>query len=825
MGAAQSFTVLNFTQTNSLGVGTDSIVPIPDPLNPTTVARIQSKDFWGANEDGSIYRLTNVGIGKSLPNRKLDVIGNTHLAGILTVTGDVSFDSTLDVDGGTTLNDTLDVDGATTLNSTLDVDGSTTLNDALDVDGATTLNSTLDVDGNTTFNSLLDSTSTTTGSVQVDGGAGIVKRLNVGGAVDFNSTLNVDGATTINDTLDVDGNATFNSTQESTNTSSGSVQIDGGVGIVKRLNVGGAADFGDNLNVDGTSVFQDTVELNSSLIDVNNQTGVNGKDYRLASIGTGVSWRPPGVETKNTIWVSKDGDDNNSGFLEGDAKATVGAAAAIALEGDTIKIRPGRYIENNPIGLRTDVSITGEDIRLVTIEPQNLEKDVFWVRRGCLIENLNFSGATVGVAHTGCGAVAFPITGQTANSGYTPGGPATQGPTGRWRSPYVRNCTNFMTKSIGMRINGDDAIGTPDGANLKSMVCDSFTQYNEAGIGVSLTNNAYAQLVSIFTINCDIAIFAGSGAQCDLTNSNSSFGNFGLVASGLGSTEFSGKVFNDVIPGDNSDVVVGVGITDAEGDFRRPFDGQAAYFKINLDNYPDTVGTGRITAPLQELSSIKILNGGTPGQFSISDPPDILIRDNDGTLVPKGPQGIIAEASANISAAGTITSIDVISSGRNYLATQNIVVDIDGDANNLGLATAVMAPIYFTVSEATDNQQEPTGISTITFNEFVPYELFADDPFTLQRISRILTSSHSFEYVGSGTSINTSLPFVGALSIKENEVVFTDGAQIPFTSTDQKGNFDIGEGIQIDQTTSTIRGRDFSKAIQAEVTPLILALR
>ncbi len=51
------------------------------------------------------------------------------------------------------------------------------------------------------------------------------------------------------------------------------------------------------------------------------------------------------------------------------------------------------------------------------------------------------------------------------------------------------------------------------------------------------------------------------------------------------------------------------------------------------------------------------------------------------------------------------------------------------------------------------------------------------------------------------------------------------GAQIPFTSTDQKGNFDIGEGLQIDQTTSTIRGRDFSRAIQVEVTPLILALR
>ena len=522
----------------------------------------------------------------------------------------------------------------------------------------------------------------------------------------------------------------------------------------------------------------------------------------------------------------KSGDDSNSGLLEGDAKATVGAASSIAQPGDTIKIRPGRYVENNPIGLERDVSITGEDLRLVTIEPQNPTLDVFWVRRGCLIENLNFAGETVGVAHTGAGAVAFPITGVTANSGYLAAGPADEGPTNRWRSPYVRNCTNFMTKSIGMRINGDDAIADNSGqvipgADLKSMVCDSFTQYNEAGIGVSLTNNAYAQLVSIFTINNDIAIYADTGAQCDLTNSNSSFGNFGLVAVGLGATQFTGKVNADVVPGDNSDVVVGKEVIDTDTNPRRPFDGQALYFKIDLANYADVPAieqaTGRITAPLQELGSVKVI--GSPGGFSAVTPPLVIIRDNDGTLAPKGPQGIVAEASATIDENGILTEIDVINSGRNYLPTQNIVVEVDG---NIGIATAVMDPIYFTVSEATENT---TGITTITFNEFVPYELFEDDPFTLQRISRILTSSHSFEYVGTGTSINTSLPFQGALPIKENEVVASKGAQIPFTSTDQKGNFDIGEGIQVDQTTSTVRGRDFSKAIQAEVTPLILALR
>ena len=808
VGAAQSFTVVNYVQTNSLGLGTDTTIPIPDPSNTTEIVRVQTQDLWGyvgTGDNASIYRMTNVGIGSSAPNVTLDVLGNTNITGILTVTQDATVGASLTVTNNTFTGGILTVGQDANVGASLSVTNNTFIGGILTVTGNTDLNGDLDVDGNTELDGLNVDGNTTLDATTTDG----LLDINAGAQA---NTLKVEDLT--NDQvviagtggeLEGDANLTFNGST-----------LDVGVA----LNVDGATTLNSTLDVDLASRFRGSVELDSTLIDVNGSVASGKTDYRLSSVGTGVSWRPPGVQTQNTIWVSKDGNDSNSGFLEGDAKATVGAAAAVALEGDTIKIRPGRYVENNPIGLRTDVSITGEDIRLVTIEPQNVEKDVFWVRRGCLIENLNFSGATIGVAHTDCGAVAFPITGQTANSGYTPGGPATQGSSGRWRSPYIRNCTNFMTKSIGMRINGNDAIGTPDGANLKSMVCDSFTQYNEAGIGVSLTNNAYAQLVSIFTINCDIGIFAGSGAQCDLTNSNSSFGNFGLVAAGLGSTQYTGKVRDAVIPGDNSDVVVGKGVTDTDGDSRRPFDGQAAYFKIDLDNYPDAVGTGRITAPLQELASIKILNGGSG--FSQENPPDILIRDNDGTVVPKGPQGIIAEGSANVSAAGTITSIDVINSGRNYLPTQNIVVEVDG---NTGLATAVMTPIYFTVSEATDNRSDTAGITTITFNEFVPYELFADDPFTLQRISRILTSSHSFEYVGSGTSINTSLPFEGALSIKENEVVATDGAQIPFTSTDQKGNFDIGEGIQVDQTTSTIRGRDFSKSIQAEVTPLILALR
>jgi len=715
-GIAQSFTTLNFKQINSLGIGTDTIIPIPNPSNPTFIADIQSKDFWGFTESGNIYRMTSVGIQNNNPISTLDITGTLH------ATGEVDFDSTLNVDGATTLNNTLDVDGATTLNATLDVDGTTTLNNTLDVDGATTLNNTLDVDG--------------------------------------------------------------------------------------------------------TAIFRNTVELESSLIDVNNSTATGKFDYRLSSVGTGVSWRPSGVETQNTIWVTKDGNDSNTGLLEGDAKATVGAAASVAQAGDTIVIRPGVYTENNPIGLRTDVTVTGQDLRLVTIRPINVTKDVFHVRRGCLIENINFAGSSVSIAHTGCAAIAFPPIDPAdyANSGFIAPGPADAGPTGRWRSPYIRNCTNFMTKSIGMKINGDHATAPNLGNDLKCMVCDSFTQYNENGIGVSITNNGYAQLVSIFTINCDIGIYVDSGGSCDLTNSNSSFGNFGLYAVGIGSTEFTGTV--GTFPPTRTEPGVDAGSDTVTfqniGNSRRPYDGQTLFFKINLNNYPDAVGTGVIQSPMVDVQEIKILNGGSG--FSAASPPTITVRDADDlSQQPKGPQGIIAELSPTIDEiTGAIIAIDVVNSGRNYLSTQNLEVFIDGGDLVGASASIITRPIYYSVDSATENV---TGSTTVTFNEFIPYQLFGGEEVSFRRISRILTSSHSFEYIGTGVDINTSTPFQGGVPIKANEIVALDGAQIPFTSTDQKGNFDIGEGFQINQPTSTIRGRDFSKAIQAEVTPLILALR
>ena len=61
------------------------------------------------------------------------------------------------------------------------------------------------------------------------------------------------------------------------------------------------------------------------------------------------------------------------------------------------------------------------------------------------------------------------------------------------------------------------------------MVVDSYTQYNQGGIGVTISNDGYAQLVSIFTVCDEAAITCVSGGQCDVNNSNASFGTYGLI--------------------------------------------------------------------------------------------------------------------------------------------------------------------------------------------------------------------------------------------------------------------------------------------------------
>jgi hypothetical protein len=376
---------------------------------------------------------------------------------------------------------------------------------------------------------------------------------------------------------------------------------------------------------------------------------------------------------------------------------------------------------------------------------------------------------------------------------YSPGvGPITQG-------PYIRNCTNFIPESIGMKVDGFEAEpGDKDDIGVTgTMSVDSYTQFNQNGIGVSITNGAYSQLVSIFTICDDTAIFTGSGGQCDLTNSNSSFGNFGLVSDGVGDNttksiyHYTGEVETEAEVETDTVVINGVGNL-------RPYDGQTLHF-------------GEL---FYEVQTINVTDGGWG--YNPLTPPRVTIDD------PTGPFGITAEGSANVNAAGRVTSIDVIAAGSQYRISDNPQITIAGPGvGQTAQATLGFSPLYYTIESAT----EPvTGISTVVLNTNLNNTVSAGTTVYLNRLSLQITSSHSFEWVGSGTDIDTAKPALGGVVITDNEIVKTNGGQIVYTSTDQAGNFRIGDEVVINQISGTITGRAFSQSLLNTVTPLIIAL-
>jgi len=727
----------------------------------------------------------------------------------------------------------------------------------------------------------------------------------------------------------------------------------------------------------------------------------------------------------NILYVSKNGNDSNPGTRLSEPKATVGAALTGATAGTVIKVSAGTYIENNPLNIPNQVSIIGDSLREVSIQPLNADKDLFYVSNGNYIAEMSFTGSM----NSGKAIFAFNPNTPVYNN----------------QSPYIQNCTNFIPNSIGMRIDGRHSIGP-----TKSMVLDSYTQYNQGGIGVSITNEGYAQLVSLFTICDDIAVYCGSGGACDLTNSNSSFGNYGLVADGVSSKKYTGIITQAVA--ENSDTFVldlstpTLGITTASYDnatgiltaytstphkfsvgmgvslvglgFTCPFEpGTTRYYPRSAGDGGNgyifetiTVASGRyvdsynlIQANRQEIintsfaeiaiqyptftnpnpdkckrdigyivdavstdvrdftsqntisatksyfdptTGVLLTNGlqdevpqtitafhkardtmrlaitnnltvkdltvaADPSTGSNTNPascadvqsfinnlvgiittridtgnlntlplPSVsaastvftvnvgvatqphtyvsggnvkinVSRPFDGQVVyfgdlyytankirvsaggtgytstptvtissPLTPWGVPATAVAEISN-GSVIGIDIISNGRGYTTPPSITISSPNVGINTAIATVELSPTYYSILSSTPVS---SGICTINVGENVPYSVGVGTAVPFFKQSRVLASGHSLEYIGSGTEIARALPAQGGVTIQDNEIDARNGGLVVFTSTDQSGNFRIGDGVVINQQTGTISGAFYSKSLFSSMTPYILAL-
>ncbi len=503
----------------------------------------------------------------------------------------------------------------------------------------------------------------------------------------------------------------------------------------------------------------------------------------------------------------------------------------------TVFVKSGVYVEQNPMTLPPNTGIVGDNLREVSILPAIPTVDMFYMNNGSYITGATFSGhlapsaigsfpkvligspvnlpscsgisnsytitvpgtndlvlgMTVSGDGIGTGAVITKIRGAQVTLSVANRESFTNrtikfenyvGLTGViTRSPYIQNCTSLTTTGAGLRVDGNLASGTA------SFVLDSYTQYNQGGDGIVIVNQGYTQLVSIFEICCDRAVYLSGGSTCSITNSNTDFGNFGLVADGTSPLQYKANIDFNQLRGNTFKL---------KNLRTEPYVGQVITFGNNGN-------------PYYFIQEINITNSGSG--YNPNDPPTVVID------APTGPDGITAQAIPNIED-GEITSITLISSGSQFITTPNIQI-VGGEPDIPATAIAKMYPQYYSIIATTDVDG---GKSTITLDETVPFDLDDNTEVYFYQVTKIIANSHCFEYVGAGTQINKAIPAKGGVPSQTREVVELNGGKVAFTSTDHLGNFRIGTGIQINQNTGTLSGDSFERSLFVTVTPFILAL-
>ena len=121
---------------------------------------------------------------------------------------------------------------------------------------------------------------------------------------------------------------------------------------------------------------------------------------------------------------------------------------------------------------------------------------------------------------------------------------------------------------------------------IQSFVYDAFTQLTQGGRGVHITNDGYAQLVSVFTIFSSVGVQTDNGGIASIVNSNANFGDICLLSTGYGSRKFSGTIYNPAFKAypDSPDPVDGFNQYYPNGFW--PNNGQVQVFLPDIDDRP-----------------------------------------------------------------------------------------------------------------------------------------------------------------------------------------------------------------------------------------------
>jgi hypothetical protein len=547
-----------------------------------------------------------------------------------------------------------------------------------------------------------------------------------------------------------------------------------------------------------------------------------------------------GVGNVETVfYVTEEGSDTNDGKTLDSAFRTIKRAAQAATDLKTsrpfydgsppitattnptrvsIHIKTGYYVEEAPIIIPSNTSLLGDDLRTVVIRPTEATKgeNLFLMNNGTYAWGLRLEGCEIDDLEDPRKGFFFAF----APDAYIV------------TSPYIQNCTalhtpadKFYSPLNPTGATPNELVGNGPGgmivddsvlngySPLKSMIVDAYTQVAFNGIGLCVRGRGYAQMVSFFTNFSRVGTYAIDGGHASLLNSNTTFGDYGLRASG----------HRILVNPDTSFVSAIIDVTGS----------------LLIKNNKNNIRNYMITK-LQQSGSYNLEYSNTGSSIynsTITDSGLLIDAISDDLLSPKAARivqfttGLFKGQDTTTSSLytlppatgftkGAITVFPLISNSSGSLAgdflksyeyIKEYIID-DPDDN------------FTTLTLATKSKIEQLLDVPITTIQSVVIDV---QPTYLQQFGSLITStSHDFSYAGSGVNF-LALPInqggVGVTNL-DIRVYQEDGGRVYHTSGDETGDFYSGNDFVIRQDTGTIEGRTFYKAISSVITPINLAL-
>jgi hypothetical protein len=342
-------------------------------------------------------------------------------------------------------------------------------------------------------------------------------------------------------------------------------------------------------------------------------------------------------------------------------------------------------------------------------------------------------------------------------------------------SPYIQNCTSFNDNAVGIKIDG---LLHASATSNRSILANDFTQINSDGIGVWASNGGRGEMVSVFTYYCEKSFYTSGGGFLRGLNCSSAYGEEGIVAEGQLAAEIPvvmksrGRTINF-----NPLTVGGAG---------------ASEFEIGQTLVGNTSGaTGTIFRLNIQVNKLHL------------DPATGFFQQGETVTVTRLSAGTftfnIPNTAAGISGNGAKQSgffIEVESTDGTLAVSNPIKL---GDNVKIG-----DNPNYYIVSGFTNQDTGAQTASVRLVSEVSTLDAYPDQT-TIQftrKYSNCRFTGHDFLDIGTGGFADTNYPNEPLQPADQaDEVEFSDGGRVYWTSSDQGGDFRVGDLFRIQQAT------------------------